>query len=98
MSRLVWVRKLACCQCQKPTSPYKLFETCHHCQHVPCGGCKVRELPLNAVEAAMKLEARSTKENEDPDEERHLGWMASLQRLHGSMENLVLKKQKKTFQ
>ena len=51
-----------------------------------------------AAEAATKLEARSTKDNEDPDEERHLGWMTTLQRLHGSMESLVLKKQKKTFQ
>ncbi|KAK0109993.1 hypothetical protein ONS95_002657 [Cadophora gregata] len=98
MPRLIWAKKLGCSQCNKPTFPYKLFETCRYCQHVPCGDCKVTEVPLNTVEVVEKIERKQNRDDEDPDEEHHLTWMTNLQRLHGSQESLVLKKQKKTFQ
>ena len=98
MPLYVWIKKLACCQCKKPTFPYKLYETCHNCQHAACGDCKPSEVRFNAGETLKRTPAKPNKDNEDPDEEHHLGWMTNLQRLNGSLESLVLKKQKKTFQ
>ena len=97
MPRYMYVKKLSCCQCKKPTFPYKLYETCHNCQHAPCGDCSTHEMPINAGDTPTRTPAKPKKDNEDPDEERHLGLLTNLQRLNGSSESLVLKKQKSTF-